>query len=468
MALSALQYAALKATLRAKIAGYDYRDSPPFPSTVQPVLWIDGRQTAYSDASGATVASAFTGRVRRIGYRSPAIGNAQAVSDPLRPWRETAALSFEVGAGNYLNAPVAADCSQQAVTLAVAFTLRDKPEGSPQVLLANGTQLGLWAFSANIPSLSYNNTAGFWQPNPAAKWALGAPNAAIFRLSAGQIKATLIIDGVRADYSTSVAVDPSTLALANWFVGWDGVDANDYRLHGAISQAIAVPRAISDAENDQLATWLAANPTPRYCPTEVPVVTVCGDSIARAGYLFFGVPLSQSYLMIAQQTLNATQPVNLINGAISGDSIASQQTSVFGPILLPFYSPSRARNVFFQAAGTNNMAALSQDGPTTLALSYALMDAAKAAGFRVVGYTILPRIGTGHDAAFETARQYYNTHMLAEYAARGYSAVADCGAIALLQNPANATYYSDGIHPTVAGHALMAPVVAAALQAAIT
>lgn len=440
---------------------------PAFPPSLTPFLWVDANQTTYSDSAGTVPAVPFDGRVRRINFRTPAVGNAQSPTDPTRPWRDTGAINFEVGATTYMNAPVAADQSQQAVTIAVNFTVRDKPEGSPQCLVCNSNRLKIMTFSANIPAVNYNDTAGFWLPDANLKCPIGAQCTFIFRFTATQIRATIIIDGSRYDYSTTVAVNALTLIAANWFLGYDGTSLGDQFLQGTITQALGFVGAISDADNDLLADWCAANRAPRF-PSAVPLVVVSGNSIARVSQGLYGVPVASSWAMLAQQGLNGTQPVNLANAAVSGQTIDQQQSTVYPYVIAPLYHPSRSRNVLIVAAGTNDMAAGNQDGPTTLAEYYAYCDQAQAAGWRIVGATILKRIGTGHDAAFETARTYFNTNLLAGYVAKGYLAVADFGAIALMQNPADTAYFSDGIHPTTAGHALMAPVAQAALQTAIT
>lgn len=453
-----------------------------FPSTISDLLmWVDGRSSAYSDTAGTALASAPAGRARRINYGAPAVGNAQAPSDPARPYREASAFNFQTGGGHYLQAPVASNCQQNAVTIAVNFSVRDKPEGSPQVLICNGA-LNVWLFSANNLMINYNGGANNWLPAPAGSPTayvqppLGSQGTLLLSISATDMQCSVILDGVRTDYVTpggQAVAAATTLSAANWRIGWDGVSSGDYKFHGAIAQALVIPRAVpAGAEREGLLAFLAANPAPHYCPTDCGLVTICGDSIARAGVGFFGVPLESSWAMLTQQLLDASQPVNLVNGAISGSvigtpSTAGQYRDVFLPILQPFYSSARAKNIFVQAAGTNDMAAGALDGPTTLARDYALQDAALAAGFRTIGTTVLKRIGTGHDAAFETARSYKNTHLLAEYAARGYAGVIDFGGIPEAQDPSNTTWFSDGIHPTTALHALMAQRAAPVIQAAL-
>ncbi len=421
-------------------------------------MWIDGRNPTYSDTAGTVLAAPFAGRVRRTNYGAPAVGNAQAPSDAARPYREADALGFQVGGGHYLNAPVASNCAQNAVTVALNFTARDKPEGGVMSLAQNGV-LQILLFSANYVTI--NHGGGTWlaapigSPTSYVPTPLGVPCSLVVRLSPTSIKASVIVDGVRTECALTTSVAATNLPAANWVLGAD--------LHGTITQALVVQHTLSDGDNDSLIAWLTANPAPRYCPSEVSFVGVSGNSIARAGAIF-SVPIAQSWAMLTQQTLDATQPVNLVNTAISGDQIVHQR-SVYTSILEPFVDVARVKNGIVLAAGTNDIATLGHSGPTTLADQYASADLAIADGSQPFVCTILPRNpgGVFDVATFNTAANYYNSHLRSEAIGRGYRLI-DFAAISQAADPTNTTYYSDGIHPTIALHALMAAVAVAALQ----
>jgi len=441
---------------------------------VTPVLWIDGGQPTYSDAAGSVISYPFAGRVRYVNFHPPTAGSAISPAGA-RAFREGGAINFEVGASSYLNATVATPCVQNSITIAISFDVRDKPEGSAQCLLCNGP-LRIWLFSLNILTVDYNGEGGNWlvapvdAPTNYALAALGSRCIWILRISPTDMRSTVIFDGVRTDYVTSSSQPPAAataLAASGWYLGWDGVTGplGDSLLHGAVSQAIVVDRVITDAENDALATWLKFNQGPQYCPPEIPLVGVSGDSIARAGFGLYGVPVAQSWAMLAQQGLNATQPVNLVNIAFSGDTIVHQRDVTFPTVLAPFYTSSRARNVLVIAAGTNDIGNIGHTGALALADYYSFADAAKAVGWRIVVCTILNR---NAGAFFNTEQANFNVALRAGWVGKGYSALADVQAIPQLANPLDLTYFSDGIHPTIAGHALMAPVEQAAIQAAIT
>lgn len=448
-----------------------------FPAVSDLLLWVDGRAPAYSDAAASIVASPYAGRVRRTNYGSTAVGSAQAPNDNVRPYRETNALNFQIGGGHYMAAPVASNCTQNAVTIALAFSMRDKPAGTQQSLLCNGAVLRVWTFSDNVIAVNYNNTVNNWYIGPSglldsssARTPLGAQIELVLRISATGMKASVVVDGARTDYVTpggQVNASATTLPAANWYLGWDGFTPSNFDslTHGAIAQAALIGHVSSDSEVNDILASLRANPAPHFCPPEVPLFIVSGDSIAAASAGFYGVPVSQRWSSVAQQMLNATQPVNVVNGAVSGTWINQQRTEVF-PLLSPFYSEARAKNAFILAAGTNDIATLGHSGATTLADQYAYAGAVLAAGFKPFLCTIPARNpGGGFDVAnFNTHAGYYNTHLRAEAAGLGYGLI-DFAAIPQAADPTNPTYFSDGIHPTIALQALMGQVAAAEIQA---
>lgn len=438
-----------------------------YPSTLADLLmWVDGRGPVYSDTAGTVVATPFAGRVRRVNYGSPAVGNAQALSDATRPFRETNSLNFEMGEKTFLSAPVASNCVQNAVTFAAAFSLRNNPPGAVNLLLGNGA-LQFLTFSDNIVDVSYNAGGSNWLVGPGgepyARCGLGKQIEVVIRLEPTRIRASVVVDGVRTDYSITTTVNSTTLTAANWGIGGDGT-TQDSRLQGALAQMLLIGHVSSDAENDGLLAFMRANPAPYKCPTAVPLVTVSGDSIAACSFGVFGVPIDSRWSSLAQQILNQTQPVNVINAAISGDAVVHQRDVVFPAALQPFIDPTRSKNVCVLAAGTNDIATMHHDGPTVFADITQAVTNVKAAGGLPVVCTILARGGA---AGFDVEQAYVNAHIRSQATAQGYK-VADFAAIPELQNVLDTTYYSDQTHPTIAGHVLLAPVAAAAIQEWLT
>lgn len=188
-----------------------------------------------------------------------------------------------------------------------------------------------------------------------------------------------------------------------------------------------------------------------------------GDSIT--GGMFGNDQRKKSYpqkALIAQ-----TSPFESYNFAVEGQTcaqmLADQATQV-----LPRYDATKTHNILLAFAGTNDLAAASV--VAQLKLDYAAYcNNARARGFKVIAFTMLPRNAAGISASFETDRQTFNTWLRTQ---TFYDELCDLGGDHTLGDPGDqndATYYqTDHIHPTTAGHAVIAttyviPKIAAAL-----
>jgi lysophospholipase L1-like esterase len=84
--------------------------------------------------------------------------------------------------------------------------------------------------------------------------------------------------------------------------------------------------------------------------------------------------------------------------------------------------------------------------------------ARKVTGWKTIVLTLTPKIYTGWDASHDAIQATLNASILGGDAS--IDVVADVASIAVLANPANATYYQDGLHLTTAGYAAVAALVA--------
>lgn len=141
------------------------------------------------------------------------------------------------------------------------------------------------------------------------------------------------------------------------------------------------------------------------------------------------------------------------NYAHSGDTvqgISQDIEATFDPL----------RTTYFTLwAGTNdlNVASPSAAGIyANLSFCWGVMVANSA---MVIAFTITPR--TIFDATQETARQSLNSMIRGDSSL--YYALCDVAAIPELQDPSDATYYSDGTHLTTAGNAVVAAAVRASM-----
>ena len=132
----------------------------------------------------------------------------------------------------------------------------------------------------------------------------------------------------------------------------------------------------------------------------------------------------------------------------------------------PLFAASRRRNILVCWEGTNDLI-LGSAPPYDARQAYrhlaAYCKARQRAGFRVVICTVLPR---GRSAAFYEARNALNADLRAHW--RSFAdALADVGAnrtIGADGAETDATYYRDTVHLTAAGYAIVARVVAGAVE----
>lgn len=115
--------------------------------------------------------------------------------------------------------------------------------------------------------------------------------------------------------------------------------------------------------------------------------------------------------------------------------------------------------------GTNDLyfGATAQDAYDDLATYYA---ARKAAGWRVLAFTITPRSNSGTPSDFETKRQQVNALLRANWPAfaDGLVDVAADHRIGREGAETDTTYYTDLVHMTNAGYAVVAELASAAVQ----
>lgn len=142
----------------------------------------------------------------------------------------------------------------------------------------------------------------------------------------------------------------------------------------------------------------------------------------------------------------------------------------------PLYYPPQ-RQVVIAWAGTNDLY-FGASAATTYARIVAYATARKAAGWRVILLTILPRSNSGTPAGFEVARQSVNASLLADFStATGESGIwtgaayADYlvhvggdGTVGDSGDENNTTYYLDKVHLTSAGYAIIADYVKRAID----
>ena len=439
--------------------------SPLSPAAVSDLaFWMDGNAPSFSDLDENYLTPPDSGRVRNVREAPPLTGSWQAPSSAERPFRELGALSIkpiESPTGYYLQ-DTAGTIQTDDSTLAISFTPLNGPGSSAHggisgQITDSSQALGVF-FAGNGIGLYFNHTS----INLKKTLSRGLHTTMIVRFSAVGVDVQYDINGLRTSESIAATIDHET--ASNFILGYDSHNTAD--MYGFVSQAVGVNRAVSDEEASRLMTWLTAQPIPDAFPVSKPLVAILGDSIANGDQV--AQWQSWAYSMLADLSATTTPDLQLLNAATNGSGIPKVQNSDYSDFVLPWYAASRAKNVLIVASGTNDLAS-GNNLSDLMDRYYALLDSARATGWKTVACTILPRSNPGMAsglAGFESARTAFNADVVAHWASHA-DALADVAAIngmGAVGDSDNTTYYSaDKIHPIVAGHALLEPVYRAAV-----
>jgi lysophospholipase L1-like esterase len=158
------------------------------------------------------------------------------------------------------------------------------------------------------------------------------------------------------------------------------------------------------------------------------------------------------------------------NYAISGSTISSisSRASVIDAIWPSDIATTTKKYIFSLLIGANDLTAYSAATVTStyipLLQSYLTSRRAAGAGnIKIVLCTVTPRT----DSTFNTNRAVLNSWITTSAVSGGWAdAIADFAGDATIgadASASNATYYRDGLHPTDAGFAVMAPIFASAV-----
>lgn len=151
--------------------------------------------------------------------------------------------------------------------------------------------------------------------------------------------------------------------------------------------------------------------------------------------------------------------------AASGETLADIATEASSEVD-SLFDPDQ-RSILVLWAGTNDIF-FGASGATTYGRLVTYCEARKAAhpAWKIVVLTCLPRSQDGTPVGYETARQTYNASTLAGYA-DWCDALVDIAADARIGDAGDSddpTYYDDLVHLNDAGRAIVAELVAAAID----
>lgn len=196
----------------------------------------------------------------------------------------------------------------------------------------------------------------------------------------------------------------------------------------------------------QLRVYLGSTLLMGLAPTTTNGYVLDGDSITN------GYGVTPTYpTQLATNTGLTTQ-----NLGVSGRAL-QEMRNTFGSRGVGALFNATNRNTLVILGGINdimNTAGMTAATLQTLITEYCAF--ARAAGFRVFVGTIGPV--SGLEAAKETMRTTHNAWLRANFAGIS-NGLVDFAQLSELTNPANATYYTDGLHLTAAGYGVMAEAV---------
>lgn len=118
-------------------------------------------------------------------------------------------------------------------------------------------------------------------------------------------------------------------------------------------------------------------------------------------------------------------------------------------------------NILLPWVGTNDLTLTSDTGDVIYGRYSAYCAARRTAGYKVVAFTLLPRLGLSGPQ--QTALTLFNTSVRANWATFA-DVLHDVAAISQFSDASNATYYADGLHLTDAGREINATAIASLLH----
>jgi len=271
-------------------------------------------------------------------------------------------------------------------------------------------------------------------------------------VAGGSSGADVYVNGAKSTATAYVAgTTELTKLLGNKTSGMFGTNSATYAM-------LIYSRKLTEPEIREILAFYAADRSEGFSIIGV------GDSILKGESL---TSSASRFAMLAGNVLGAK--IDCVG--LSGRTMT---TIVSGYTAGSFYRVPGGRNIHILQAGSNDLATGTGKDAQLITDYQTMVGRIKTDDpyAQVLVCTILPRnasfSGGQNAAGFETDRQTVRTSVLANYASWGADGVVDFAGNTTIGDAAdadNTTYYGDKIHPTAAGHAVMAQVLVAAIQA---
>lgn len=155
-------------------------------------------------------------------------------------------------------------------------------------------------------------------------------------------------------------------------------------------------------------------------------------------------------------------PVKMVNTGFAGDTLSGR--SGFFPYFIGTITPTNPPNKIIHIAAGSNDIAHGATAATTYSAAQSYCAQARAAGWKVIVATVLPRSDV--TGAAEAIRVAYNSTLRSGWAsfADGLADWAGDYDMGASTYPSNSALCADGIHPTSTGYAYLAQISSAAIN----
>jgi lysophospholipase L1-like esterase len=318
------------------------------------------------------------------------------------------------------------------------------------------TQTTVGAANNEINTNPISNAAGFAKIKP-----LG---------SGAQIIAVRVANGARSTFFHEIECNADATAFAGFTAKTMRIGAYSAsqlpsdttgRFLGSYGIAAMWDRALTDEEI--------------YSAVQAARTTITGNGASMGTFSNFWIaegdsitanaassPTGPGYFTLATAAGEFTPSLNGRNFAVAGTNLSQARARFAANARVYQQAAMNGRNVIWSGLfGTNDAAAVVADPSAYYNEIKAAWAEVRAAGYKVIATTLLPKDFVGYNVA----RALINTMIRADSAL--YDALADVGGSATVgadSAPTDLVYYYDGTHPNAAGHLEMLPLFKSALS----
>lgn len=199
------------------------------------------------------------------------------------------------------------------------------------------------------------------------------------------------------------------------------------------------------------------------------VVEACDEYLSNYGTAIRAFPTSVRYNLVdeghsfvsgsslynelVQNSLNTYKFYLPANGGEKIEACINRASVVDSKLLS---ETSTLKNVMCLWVGTNDFTNATGQGTTIYNQLKGYVQARIAAGWKVIAHTCTPKTKMNETGLAE--RIIFNNLMRSDLSLLSNVKIVDTDTIAELNNPADTTYYGDGVHPTLTGYQLVFPL----------